>query len=288
MIEIIFLLALALIWTIFAVIQDLKSREIANWLNFSLILFALSFRFFYSLFNDNFNFLYQGLIGLGIFFVLGNLFYYGKIFAGGDAKLMIALGSILFLYNDFFSNIRILFLFLFLFLFSGAFYGLFASFVITSKNIKKFKKEFLRIIKRKEIKIYFIILFTTFLVFLLIFQSRFIFVTWIFFILFLTLYLFIYAKAIDRSCMIKKIRTRELREGDWLYKDLKVGDKIIKANWNGLTKEEIGLLRKKRRYVVIKQGVAFSPAFLISIIFLSYIVLFNPNLINFYGILFGR
>ena len=31
---------------IFAVVQDLKKREIANWVNFSLIIFALGFRFF--------------------------------------------------------------------------------------------------------------------------------------------------------------------------------------------------------------------------------------------------
>ena len=86
MIEMIFLICLAFVWIVFASVQDLKSREVANWLNFSLIIFALGFRFFYSLFNNNFNFLYQGLIGLGIFFVLGNLFYYGRMFAGGDAK----------------------------------------------------------------------------------------------------------------------------------------------------------------------------------------------------------
>ena len=37
----IFLIILALIWLIFAVISDLKTREVPNWLNFSLIIFAL-------------------------------------------------------------------------------------------------------------------------------------------------------------------------------------------------------------------------------------------------------
>jgi Flp pilus assembly protein protease CpaA len=76
MIEVIFLLSLAFIWIVFAVIQDLKSKEIANWLNFSLIIFALGFRFFYPFFNGNntlqgFSFFYQGLLGLGIFFISG-------------------------------------------------------------------------------------------------------------------------------------------------------------------------------------------------------------------------
>ena len=68
MFEVIFLGILALVWIVFATIQDIKSREIANWLNFSLIIFALGFRFFYSLFELNdFNFLYQGLLVLECF-----------------------------------------------------------------------------------------------------------------------------------------------------------------------------------------------------------------------------
>ena len=96
MFEIIFLIILALIFILVATFQDLRMREVANWINFSLIIFALGFRFFWSLFSESgFGFFYQGLIGFGIFFILGNLFYYGRIFAGGDAKLMIAMGAIL-------------------------------------------------------------------------------------------------------------------------------------------------------------------------------------------------
>ena len=51
MFEVIFLFVLALVFIAFAVLQDLKSREIANWLNWSLIIFALGFRFFWGLFE---------------------------------------------------------------------------------------------------------------------------------------------------------------------------------------------------------------------------------------------
>ena len=143
MLEVIFLLSLGLIAIIFATVEDLKKSEISNWINFSLIIFALGFRFFYSLFSLNdFNFFYQGLIGLGIFFVLGNFLYYGHVFAGGDAKLMIALGAILPLSLDFSHNLNIFFLFLLLFLFSGALYGIIMSTYLCIKNLKDFKKEF--------------------------------------------------------------------------------------------------------------------------------------------------
>jgi len=46
MYEVIFLIVLALVWVIFATIQDIRTREVANWLSFSLIIFALGFRFF--------------------------------------------------------------------------------------------------------------------------------------------------------------------------------------------------------------------------------------------------
>ena len=61
MFEVYFLWALAIIWIIFAVVEDLRTREIANWLNYSLVIFALGFRFFYSLFElGDMNFFYQG------------------------------------------------------------------------------------------------------------------------------------------------------------------------------------------------------------------------------------
>ena len=124
MYEMIFLWVLALIWIIFATVQDLKIREIANWLNFSLIIFALGFRFFYSLFAlDSFVFFYQGLIGLLIFFFIGNMLYYGRMFAGGDAKLMIALGAILPFSGNFLDNLKLFTLFLLIFLFIAAFYS---------------------------------------------------------------------------------------------------------------------------------------------------------------------
>ncbi len=114
MIEMILLLVLALIWLIFAAISDLRTTEIPNWLNYSLIVFALGIRFFYSLFSaEDFNFFFQGLVGFGIFLALGNLMYKGKIFAGGDKKLFISLGPILPFSNNLVTNLEIFVSFLF-------------------------------------------------------------------------------------------------------------------------------------------------------------------------------
>jgi len=279
----VFLLILALIWIIFASVQDLKKREVANWLNFSLIIFALGFRFFYSVFNPSnsffgFNFLIQGLIGLGIFFVLGNLFYYGRIFAGGDAKLMIALGAILPLSNSLFINLKIFAVFLFIFLVIGAIYGFIWSFVLVSKNTKDFKEEFFKIFKTNKNKVYSTMILGLLLMFLGFLQSLLLFIGVLVFIL---PCLFIYAKAIEEVSMVKQVPLKQLTEGDWLYEDLKIKvgrkNKIIKSKWEGLNKEEIKLIRKKykNKTVKIKQGIAFVPVFLISFILLIILYFYS-------------
>ncbi|MAH03714.1 hypothetical protein CMI39_02925 [Candidatus Pacearchaeota archaeon] len=267
MYEIIFLIILALIWIIFASIQDLKKREVANWVNFSLIIFALGFRFFYSVFIENFNFFYQGLIGLGIFFIIGNFFYYGRMFAGGDAKLMIALGTILPFSKDFLVNIQIFILFFLIFLFVGAFYGLIWSGFLSLRNFNEFKSEFYKRLNKNSK----IVLFVMFLGIILIIFG---FVEKLFFsfgiLVFIIPYFYLYAKSIDEVCMIKKIKTNYLTEGDWLYRDLKVGKKLIKANWEGLTKEQIKEIKKRYKQIKIRQGIPFVPVFLISFLFLIY------------------
>ena len=267
MYEIIFLAILGSIWIFFAVVQDLRTREIANWLNFSLIIFALGFRFFYSLFNMDFGFFYQGVYGLGILFIIGNLFYYGRIFAGGDAKLMIALGAVLPFKESFYENLNFLLIFLAIFLFVGAIYSLITSLWFSFKNFKSFKKEFRKqLIKLKKyyllgLSIAIILAFLGFVVEIFLGLGILVFV-------FLNLY--IYAKAVDESSMVRKIKTGKLTEGDWLYKNTRVGRKTIKVSWEGLNKSDIKLLKKNYKEIKIRYGIPFSPVFLISFLILVW------------------
>lgn len=271
MFETIFLICLALIWMIFAAVEDLKKREIANWVNFSLIIFALGFRFFWSLFSENgFQFFYQGLVGLAVFFVLGNFLYYGRMFAGGDAKLFFALGAILPFSSEFLVNINIFALFLVLFLFSGAFYGLFISIFLISKNFKRFRGEFLRQLKLNKKLMISMIFLSLFFIILGISNSSNYFMIYFAVLIFVLPYLYLSAKSVDESCMVKKIHPKKLTEGDWLYRDVKVGRNIIRKSWSGLTKKDIKLLQKKK-FVWIRQGIAFSPVFLIAFLVLVYL-----------------
>ena len=66
--------------------------------------------------------------------------------------------------------------------------------------------------------------------------------------------------------MIKEINTNKLTEGDWIYKPVYYKNRLLISRKNpGITKKDIILLKKyKIRNVIIKEGVPFVPAFLIS------------------------
>ena len=265
-----FLIVIGVLWLLFATISDFKSHEIPNWVWISLIAFSLGARFFYGLFVvENFGFLYQGLIWLVIFFGIANLFYYSRLFAMGDAKLMMALGALLPFYEGFFNNLYGVTYFIILFLGIGAIYGLIISLYFVFGNFKGFKKEFKSRVK-KDKNLIGVLFFAGLIVMILGFNS----ISFLFLgiLIILMPLLYFYAKAIDEACMIKMVSASRLTIGDWLYQDVKVGKKTIKASWDGLSEEDIKLLKKANKKVLIRRGIWFGITFLIS--FIVYVIMF--------------
>lgn len=260
-----------IVWILFAAIEDIKHREIANWLNYSLIIFALGFRFFYSLFRfGDFSYFFQGLIGLGIFFILGSLFYYSKMFAGGDYSLLFALGAILPIYNDFSANLDFLFSFIFIFLLVGVAYGIIFSLVLGLKGFPKFKKRFKLQFKKDKVLVMVLTgLGVVFLIFSFFFKPLFYFAIFVVFMA----YFYLFLKSVDESFMVLSVKPKNLTIGDLLYEDVRVGKTIIKAKWDGLNEKEIKMLQRKKR-VLIHTGMPFGPVFLISFLLL-FILLFS-------------
>ena len=84
-------------------------------------------------------------------------------------------------------------------------------------------------------------------------------------------WLFLYAKSVDQACMIKEINTRLLTEGEWLYKDVKVGNKVVKATWDGVSKKDIELIKSKHKSVLIRHmSISLKLTIYLSGIVLSY------------------
>ena len=270
MLEIVFLFVLASAWILFASIQDLRKREVANWVSFSLAIFALGFRFFYSLFSDSvgWGFFIQGIIGLGVFIILGNVLYYGRMFAGGDAKLMMALGAVLGFSESFFVNLKIYVTFIFLFLLAGALYGLVATLRLSMKNFKAFKKDFIKRLSKNKISLMIIMAIGVGIIIFGLFES--IFVPFGI-LVFVFPYLYFYARSVDQTCMVREVKVSEISEGEWLAQSVKVGNKTILSKWDGLSLEELRLIRKKYKTIKIKQGIPFVPVFLIAFLVLIYL-----------------
>ena len=265
-----FLIVLALVGIIVAIIQDFRYREVANWLNFTLLAGALAFRAFYSSISGEYMFLVFGLFGLAISFVLAHLMYYGRLFAGGDAKLFIALGAVIPFANNFRDNNLIFIVFLISLLFGGAIYSLIYSAVISFKNRGKFSKKFGELYSMNRNHFYAAIAFSTAFIIYSFLAKQFFFLIIPGFLLGL-FFLYIYAKAIEQSCMLKEIPMSQARVGDWLESEIKVGNTTIKPHWEGLTEEQVKLLKKHKGKMMVKEGIPFTPAFLIAFLVILYI-----------------
>ncbi|MEM2707500.1 MAG: A24 family peptidase [Candidatus Pacearchaeota archaeon] len=254
------------IYLLIATIWDIKKREIPDWISYSLLFFGISYRIFQSFFYSSI--IFNLAIVYFLFFILANIFYYSKFFAGGDYKLLISLSPVfcyppLILKKDFF------FLkFLIYVLIVSSIYGLIWSFYILIKNYKKFKfKEEIKESKFLTIVLFSLIFLILSLIFYFIYDHIFFIFSFLIFLIFPFLYIII--NFADKMLIIEK-NYNEIVEGDILYKDIKIGNKIIKAKWEGLNKEEIKLIKKFKKKVKIKEGIPFVPVFFIAFVLLWF------------------
>lgn len=274
-----FLIILGLIYLIYASVSDIKKREVPNWLSFSLIGFALAYRAFFSILNSDLMFFVYGVIGLIIFVGLGYGFYYARIFAGGDAKLLFGLGIVFSFSSSLTGNLIIFLLFAVLLLFFGGLWGIVFSLFIVYGNKRKFSQEFSHQVKINKKLVYYSLIIGIFSLILLFLDSIFVFIS---ILIFIFPFLYTYAKSVEESCMIVFVSTNELIEGDWLYSQVKVGKRIIKPYWEGLSSEELAILRKKKEKVRVKQGIPFVPAFLFAFLALIYLLYFKPDIFSLF------
>jgi len=280
MLEVIFLFALGLIWIVFASVSDLKRTEVPNWVSISLVIFALGFRLFYCLFsseNIDFSFFYQGLIGLGIFIVLGNLFYYSRVFAGGDAKLMMALGAVLPISNSFMDNVWYFVIFLLIFFIIGTVYGLGWSVYLVIRRFKAFIHEYKVLFNKNKKRLCLSLLLGLIIILLGIYYSLLFYIGAL--IIIFPLF-FIYAKAVDEAAMVRRVNVKDLMEGDWIYQNVKIGKRVILVSWDGLSSRDIKDIQKKHKSILIRHGIVFAPVFLISFIIFAYGILRGISILS--------
>ena len=259
-----FLFWLFFIGIVVASLQDLKRREVDNWLNLFLLVSSFVFIFYKAIFDGNVEIIFQLGFALVAMFALMNMFYYGRVFAGGDAKLLVAMTAF-FIGANFNITLINIGIFLLLLMFSGSIYGIFYSFVLYIKDYEKINEE-----ARKGFDALWIryVVVAGIVMFALSYIDWFFLLPSVLMLLFPVLYVF--AKALENVSMVKNISGKDLREGDWLVNDVKVKGKTIKADWDGLSLENIKLLKKKKS-VEIKEGLPFVPAFLIAFFLYAFL-----------------
>lgn len=262
--EILFILLLG--YLVFASIQDFRTTEISDWLTFSLIGFALAFKAGTDVSGLLFHF---GILSVIFFTAIGYILYYGRAFAGGDAKLLVAVGSALPIasYSDLlyygFGYVIALFAF-------GTLWSVGYVSVISFKDRTHFARNFhATYVKNKRfIHALWIISVPVFIA-LAYFDSM--IALFAFAMMVLVPFLLIGARVVERISFIKLVSPGNLMEGDWIVHKVRIGKEVILPDVAGLSKEQIALLKKRNRPVLVKGGVPFGPAFLFATVaFLIY------------------
>lgn len=269
--EVYFVFLLGLVYLAVSSVQDIKKREVENWISFSLISLVLAYRAFESVYLKDYRFILFAAIGFGIFYLLGNLFYYSKAFGGADVKLLMGLGALL-PYKSYIDLFYISVEFIIILFLIAFVYTLIYSFFIVYNNRDEVMKDIKKFVNLKWIYILIGVAFVGGILIALAWQ---LIMGLVFFgyILFITL-LYVYLKSVDK-CMTKVVSPAELREGDWIIEDVKIGKYTVRNTAHGLSLHDIEMLRKAKKKITVKYGIPFVPAILISwvIMGLFYLVL---------------
>ncbi len=264
-------------------ITDLKTREVPDFLNFTLIAIGLVFGTVVSIISGNIWPILSSLAGLGAGYLLGAAMFYTGQWGGGDAKMLMGLGALqgLGLFAMIYKGTIPLFATTVLtILIAGAIYGLLYATYLIVKDWTKFKIEFKKAnrkkgqITRRTIVIIAVVLIIgfSFAVPDKTLQSMLIAMA---FLLFFGAYSLVIAKTIEKTCMIKMVQVSKLTEGDWIVKNILVkGKRICGPKDLGISEKQIKELQKHNiRKVEVKEGIPFIPGFLLG--YIATIILGN-------------
>ncbi len=256
---------------------DFKRREVPDWISYGLIFSALGIRLIYSIFSNDYRYLLFGVEGFVFLLIISNILYYLKQWGGGDAKILMGIGAVIGL-DIFKSNswIHLGFFFLLL-IFLGALYGIAWSVYLAIKNKSRFIRSYRENTKDFNLLVKFTWIFLAIgLLSLFVYELRLsVLIFGISFILFAGIYSFIFTKSVEESCMLQRVKAKQLTEGDWVMDTIKINGKTVISKDNlGITKEQIKRLSRYRSLILVKTGVPFIPAFLLAYITLIILKMF--------------
>lgn len=256
---------------------DLRTREVPDWVNFGLMGTGFGINLLFSIIYWKLGFIIDSVIGFVILFTIAMVMFYTGQWGGGDSKILMGLGALIGI-NVFSGNFPFLASFLINALLIGALYGIFWSIFLILKNRNKFVKSFKKNISSKKtikVKKIILILFIIFILISILAPEIYIRLTFLYLSLMsvMIFYLWLAVKAVEDSCMLKYVYPKQLTEGDWIVKEVKINGKYITGPKDlGIEKKQIRKLvslykKKKVKKILIKEGIPFVPSF-----FIAYVV----------------
>ncbi len=262
-------LFIAFIALIIGSYTDFMTKEVPDWVSYSLIFMGIFLHLSYSLIFSDWIILAKGLAGLAVTAAIAiPMFYLGQ-WGGGDSKMLMALGSLIGL--DFSYSSFLLSLMLNIFLI-GAVYGVAYGVILAVSHRNNFWEKFKSIISEGKItKLRIAILIVSIMLFIagIFLKSLRLSLLLLIVVLIFSFYLWVFVKAVEKAVMYKFVSPSKLTEGDWIAKDIIIrGKRICGPKDLGATKEQIIALKKlKIKEVLIKEGIPFVPSYLLALVF---------------------
>lgn len=277
MVYLMILFGITLIGLAIATITDLRTREVPDWASYGLIYVGLGLNLLFSFIYWDYWFFVNSLAGFALFLIVALIMFYAGQWGGGDSKVLMGLGALIGL-DVRFTGFPFLISFFINILLIGAIYGLIWSFSLAFRNFRKFSKEFMKELHNVNIvklrKYVFVFDFLMLILFFFFMKTilGYLFLALILMVV-LTFYLWVFVKAIEKTCMIKEVRPDKLTEGDWIVREVKYRGRYICGPKDlGIEKKQIRELIRlykhgKVKKVLIKEGIPFVPSF-----FVAYII----------------
>lgn len=255
-------ISIALLGTLIAGLWDLLTTEIPDEIPYFMSCFGIFLWCIYMLTTGSTTeFLTSIFVGT-IFLIYGYILYRAGQWGGGDSALLTSLGYLIpilpiidFFPVHFFINLYLI----------GAAWIIVYSFVIGFAFKDSRKKILKDLLGNSRVKIC-IILSILFLIFSFIDKSML-----LAFLLFLLFIFYDYGKLVEKYVFIRRIPTSKLKVGDVL-----ASSKL----WVGITEEEVNKIKKKKKFVKIKEGVRFGLAFFLALLFT--LIFKGSPILNFY------
>ena len=247
------ILIIAVLGTALAGLWDLRTTEVPDQLPYAMVGIGVIYWLGNWLLNGDSGPLVISLAVGTLLLALGMILYKKGQWGGADAWILAAIGYMIPLYNGSIFIVPYLFNFMLVSIAYTVIYAL--AIGLMNRSVFPYVAKDLRQNKKIVLGLPLAFLAVTFVISLVQPYAGLRFFN-VFALIVLLVFFWRYATVIEKRIFRKKIPSSRL----------KAGDVLDDSKWVGLTNQQIKHLKKKKRFVVIKDGMRFVPVFVIALV----------------------